>query len=128
LEHNLNSIREDLGNSDDIVIRPIRLAGGVAAAVVFTEGLANEQFISEFILESAMKDSAVERADTQESAPAPDSAMRQLELVAIAMGELEYVHVFKAVYQVLLSGNTLVLIEEPRAGRIAGYRRRARSR
>ncbi len=111
LEHNLNSIREDLGNSDDIVIRPIRLAGGVAAAVVFTEGLANVQFISEFILESAMKDSTVERADTQESAPAPDSAMRQLELVAIAMGELEYVHVFKAVYQVLLSGNTLVLID-----------------
>lgn len=56
LQDNLELIRSQLGNSSDIVIRELSFPGGdgLVLAVVYTDGLADKQSVSEFILESAM--------------------------------------------------------------------------
>nr|WP_214626769.1 spore germination protein [Paenibacillus agaridevorans] len=109
LKDNLDTIREVLGGSDDIVIRPIRLSGGVAAAIVFTDGLANEQLVAEFILDRAMTDDTDQ--ETERTGNGTKEIVSELERHILAVGELEFVHVFKSLFHALLSGNTIVLLD-----------------
>ncbi|MHA6480524.1 spore germination protein [Paenibacillus sp. strain BS8-2] len=109
LEKNLDTIRHDLGNSEDIVIRPLRIGNRVAAAIIYTEGLANRELISHFIITTSMDISDL--FDEATSQHMPHEVMMEVERRAIAIGDISFTYTFKSVYAALLSGDTIVLVD-----------------
>ncbi|WP_182007572.1 spore germination protein, partial [Priestia aryabhattai] len=58
LSSNLNMIKQKTGNSSDVVIREIKMGINfdIKAAIVYVEGIVDNQAIQEFLLQSIMKD------------------------------------------------------------------------
>src|SRR5690242_21117543 len=58
LSDNLNIIKQKTGNSSDVVIREIKMGINfdIKAAIVYVEGIVDNQAIQEFLLQSIMKD------------------------------------------------------------------------
>lgn len=65
LHNNLDYIRMKLGNSSDIVIRELRVGGDgeQRVAVIYTDGMADQATITDFIMESLLGDSQVLRGN-----------------------------------------------------------------
>ncbi|REK71797.1 spore germination protein [Paenibacillus paeoniae] len=119
LPDNLELIRQQLGNSSDIVIRQVGLPGEIAWAVVYTDGLADKQLVSEFILESAMLHDRVK----EESKHDPASISPQLLASnVLAIGETKEISNFGQLFTSLLSGESVVLVDGHAAAITAGTR------
>ena len=58
LSGNLNIIKQKTGNSSDVVIREIKMGGDsdIKTAIVYVEGIVDNQSIQEYLLQSMMKD------------------------------------------------------------------------
>lgn len=58
LSENLTLIKEKTGNSSDIVIRHFKIGSNnsLAAAIVYIEGIVDNQAIQDYLLQSLMKD------------------------------------------------------------------------
>lgn len=58
LSENLNLIKEKTGKSSDIVIRHFKIDvnNSLAAAIVYIEGIGDNQAIQDYLLQSLMKD------------------------------------------------------------------------
>lgn len=59
LHNNLDYIRTKLGNSSDIVVRELRIGGDgeQRVALIYTDGMADQAIITDFIMESLLGDS-----------------------------------------------------------------------
>ncbi|WP_254659830.1 spore germination protein, partial [Paenibacillus sp. KS1] len=77
LQRNLDYIRTKLGNSSDIVIRELRVGGKgeQRIALVYTDGLADQAIITDFMMESLLNDSQILQGDN--STQQADSAASQ---------------------------------------------------
>lgn len=107
---NIQRIRQDLGSSDDIVIREIRSeAGGLTmAAIVYTDGLVDEHAINQFVMKSLSLNWL-----TGEEPSGPDvvpDAVRLLESFAVAAGSVHTVNDYNGLYDAMLSGDVVVLL------------------
>lgn len=58
LSENLTLIKEKTGNSSDIVIRHFKIGSNnsISAAIVYIEGIVDNQSIQDYLLQSLMKD------------------------------------------------------------------------
>ncbi|MED3903455.1 spore germination protein, partial [Priestia megaterium] len=58
LSGNLNNIKKKTGNSSDVVIREIKMGGNsdIKTAIVYVDGIVDNQSIQEYLLQSMMKD------------------------------------------------------------------------
>ena len=58
LAENIQNIKKDLGSSDDIIIREICIGNerSMKIAVLYTDGLADKQTITDFFMESLMQE------------------------------------------------------------------------
>lgn len=98
LQPNIDKIRKDLGNSDDIVIREITF-GVARAAIIYTDGLADKKMITDFILETP--DQTTER----------DNLLEALKELAQKLGDYKEITDFQQIYSSFLSGGTVLLLD-----------------
>ncbi|RJX37318.1 spore germination protein [Paenibacillus pinisoli] len=121
LQDNLELIRSQLGNSSDIVIRELSYPGGdgLALAVVYTDGLADKQSVSEFILESAMLRDQMTRGEGGDAVRvSPQTLVNQV----LSISDTRDVPNYGSLFNALLSGETIVLVDGYASAIAAGTR------
>ncbi|OBZ14541.1 spore gernimation protein KB [Bacillus sp. FJAT-27264] len=110
LEEMLDNIKSELGNSPDLKIRHVLLAGAVpvkAAAVHFSE-LANADSVNQFVVGSLLEVSVETFKDGEGgSANLPDYILNR----ALEIGQASRKEVWNEVLLALLSGETLILLD-----------------
>lgn len=123
LEANLQTIRDTLGHSTDIIIRnlPVGYEGNQSIAILYTDGLADKNIITDFIMKSVMLDIKLfERADRKIALPS--DAVQALKNYALTIGDIRDVSDFAALYHALLSGDTIILIDGHNQGVVCSTR------
>ncbi|RAK22283.1 spore germination protein KA [Anoxybacillus vitaminiphilus] len=105
---NLEKIREDIGQSSDIIIRIVK--AGVnhrhGVGVIYTDGLADKETVQNFILESLL-------IDLRESFQKIDAENFFLFIkdCVLKAGEVKEISDFQKVYFHVLSGDTVILVD-----------------
>ncbi|MGM0750656.1 MAG: spore germination protein [Bacillota bacterium] len=109
LEENLKSISKAIGNSDDVVIRKIKIGKerSINAGIIYTDGIVDTKSINDFILESLMIDFNYEKNG--------HSGMDLLDCLrdsVVAVGNIQDINDFDSLYSALFSGHVIVLMNE----------------
>lgn len=108
VEHNLERIARDMGDSDDLVIRkiPYLFTDRNAAAIVYIDGLSDADAINTYIIEVLSG-----------SMEGHEGALQTMDKAALAktllvgMGSITAVREMNALYNFLLSGSALILLD-----------------
>ncbi|MDQ6418800.1 spore germination protein [Paenibacillus sp. LHD-117] len=122
IRQNLEIIKNDLGNSGDIIFREVWLASGEAIAVIYVDCLADKQAVSDFILEPMIYEAHLPGTDSGGSPVSPGDALRSLKRYVLATAETKEVTNFEELYNALLSGETIILVDGHRAALTASTR------
>jgi spore germination protein KA len=106
LSANLNIIKQKTGNSSDVVIRHLKMGSNynIRVAIVYLEGIVDNQWIQEFLLESMMKDNEKEKVNEHNA----------LELISedmMAVSNVTFIHNWNDLFSALMAGDTLVLVD-----------------
>ncbi|MGO4271003.1 spore germination protein, partial [Paenibacillus sp. TAF58] len=102
LQDNLRLIKEEIGNSDDIVFREFRIGengGGLDAVVFYTDGLVDTKSVQDFIMETLMVD-----------IPGIDLKNKAIGDV-LTVGDMQQLTDFGTLFTRLLSGNAILLLD-----------------
>lgn len=112
LEENLQQIRQTLGHSTDIIIRkvPIGQEGAQTIALLYTDGLADDKGIINFIMKSVMLNLKSSKDADREIAVA-SNVLQALKDYALTVGDIRDLTDFDALYNALLSGDAVILID-----------------
>lgn len=123
LRDNLRRIEADMGKSGDIVLREVSIgtAGRYSMALVYTDGLADKTLINDHILEGLMNEPALVEEAVQ-SAPSSGSLIQALSRHALAVDSIDPVGDFETLYDRLLSGDAIILMDGQAEGLAAGTR------
>nr|WP_163183847.1 spore germination protein [Neobacillus sedimentimangrovi] len=100
IDENIFRIKGELGNSSDLVFRDFKL-GSLRGTAIYIDGLADNQMISDFFLES-ISDSKV------------DSNQNLFEVLmrkTIGLGNIQTITNWNEVFDSFLSGNTLFFLD-----------------
>jgi spore germination protein KA len=97
---NLSRLKEELGNSTDLAYREFQIQhfSGIA---VYIDGLANNELISDFFMESLLED----KKEGQEE------FFQWMVNKAAGLGNLQIIKNWQKVYESLLSGDTVIFID-----------------
>ncbi|WP_409344451.1 spore germination protein [Paenibacillus sp. MBLB4367] len=119
LQPNLQTIKETLGFSSDLVVREIRIgiSGSIKAGIVYTEGMADKEIINRF-MDSVMLQSR--EADLSRNAVPSGNTMTLLKEFILTLGDLKEVQDYKSLFAAVLSGDTVILVDGFEYGFIAG--------
>nr|WP_274653100.1 spore germination protein [Paenibacillus humicola] len=104
---NIRKAEEDLGRSTDIIIREVRTRTFVvpSIAVLYTDGLADEKVINDFIMESFFLDI------TEEPVSSSSDLFQIVQDKAVTIGDIKTVTDFETLYHAILSGETVILLD-----------------
>lgn len=113
LDANIEWIRETTGNSRDVIVRTVRIgaAGTTKASIIHTDGLTDKEMITRF-LESFMLH-ARDPALFQQLDPSQNewNPLQMLEDFVLTLGSVSEIADFQMLFDHLLSGNTIILID-----------------
>ncbi|PNE07707.1 spore germination protein [Priestia megaterium] len=106
LSENLTLIKEKTGNSSDIVIRHFKLGvnNSLAAAIVYIEGIVDNQAIQDYLLQSLMKDNQKNDLNDQNA----------LELISediVTIGNVSFADNWDDLLSSLMSGDSLLIVD-----------------
>ncbi|MBY0214582.1 spore germination protein [Priestia aryabhattai] len=106
LPNNLNMIKQKTGKSSDVIIREIKLGGkaDINTAIVYIEGIVNNQAIQEYILQSMMKDNHKEEINQY-------NAMGLLSEDIMTVGNITSITNSDDLFCSLTAGDTLILVD-----------------
>ncbi|MBD2869893.1 spore germination protein [Paenibacillus arenilitoris] len=121
LKENIQKIKQDLGGSDDIIIREITFGkdDSAHAAIIYTDGLADKKLITDFILDSQTQKSYAEELDREADR---DNLLEALKALALNLGDNKEIADFRSLYNAILSGETVLLLEGYSVGIAASTR------
>lgn len=110
IDENLKYIRDTLKDCDDIIFREFLIGKrqNHKLAVIFTDGLANKDQVSNFVLESLMQQARIARPDVD------DDSYDLYELVTkgnLAMTEMNHIEDLVEAVSNILIGETVLLID-----------------
>lgn len=113
LQDNIQQIKESIGNSADIIIREISIgkAHDQKMAIIYTDGLADGKVISNFILESVLFD-AKTVSDVDQRITDRQETIRALKDLILTIGDIKEVADFESLYNSLLSGDAIILLDK----------------
>jgi len=123
LQDNIQQIMQSLGNSTDIIIREISIgeANDQKMAIVYTDGLADDKVVSNFILESVLYD-AKKISDFEQRLTVAQGIIPALKNLVLTIGDVKEVAHFDDLYDSLLSGDTIILLDGHNQGIAASTR------
>jgi spore germination protein KA len=123
LGQNLQRIRQTMGNSTDIIIREVRIGkdGDQIIAILYTDGLADKNIVSDFIMESMMLDNSLS-GDVKGRIQTSSNVMQILKDYTLTIGDIHDITAFENLYNALLSGDAVILIDGQTQGIVASAR------
>ncbi|WP_226672039.1 spore germination protein [Rossellomorea aquimaris] len=106
LSDNLEIIREKTGKSSDVIVRHVKMGeqSRIQTAIIYIEGIVDEQFIQEFLLQSMMKDEHKESLNERDA----------LEVISdnmMTVGSVSSFQTWEDLFSYLMEGDTIVLID-----------------
>ncbi|WP_429860125.1 spore germination protein [Brevibacillus reuszeri] len=109
---NIQKIKDDLGNSTDIIIREIRFGrdNDRVMGIMYTDGLVDRNVITEFTMKAVTLDSQFIREE-QRQHDAYHDIFHTLKEYALSIGDHGEIDNFAALYNALLSGEAIILID-----------------
>ncbi|MBP2001883.1 spore germination protein KA [Paenibacillus shirakamiensis] len=112
-------IMQKFGNSPDLSLRLFQIGqkASTNVAIMYMKGMVNQPGINEFVAGSLLSDS---HGDPDQSTP--ESWMTFLMNRALSTGEANIVHSVKDMILAILSGDTVILIEDCQDGIVVGTR------
>lgn len=99
-QENVTRLRMELGNSNDLALREIKVRQNKGVAV-YIDGLADNQMISDFFLESLLEDTKGSH----------DDFFQWMLEKAVGLGNLQVIINWNQVFDFLLSGNTILFLD-----------------
>ncbi|MGC4378473.1 spore germination protein [Fictibacillus sp. Mic-4] len=116
LAGNLEIIKQRTGNSTDVVIRILNIGfqSEIKAAIVYVEGIVNDESVNDFLIESITNNRALKERMTKQNV---------LETIAeetIALGNVQTVNKWDELLVSLMSGETIIIIDGTNEAIIAG--------
>ncbi|PTM57574.1 spore germination protein [Desmospora activa] len=107
LHANLEKIREELGESTDLVIRQFQSKGDkpIPFALVYIDGLVNSDRIGDLIMKSMLLESESYHRTT------PENTFARVKTRILAIGEIKAVHDWDQLLLSILSGETAILMD-----------------
>ncbi|MDL4840581.1 spore germination protein [Aquibacillus rhizosphaerae] len=111
LKENLAAIKATVGNSYDIVIREINIGSNtsIKAAVLYTDGLVDKNIVNDFIMHTLMID--IREAKTGQVISNENELFALIKNSSLTSVEVNEVTTYKAIFEQLLSGDTIVLLD-----------------
>ncbi|MEJ9228381.1 spore germination protein [Peribacillus butanolivorans] len=121
LEGNIQHVKQQLGNSGDIVIREIQIGkeGIFKACIFYTDGLVDTSSIQNFIMESLMLDI---NPDQEQMISSQMNVLQVLKGRILAVGDIKDVTEFSSLFTSLLSGDVILLLDGYSQGFSIGMR------
>ncbi|KON67161.1 spore gernimation protein KA [Peribacillus butanolivorans] len=121
LQGNIQHVKQQLGNSSDIVIREIQIGKepNVKACIFYTDGLVDTNSIQNFILESLMLDI---HPDQEQMISYQQNVLQVLKGRILAVGDIQDVTEFSSLFTSLLSGDVILLLDGYAQGFTIGMR------
>ncbi|MEC2078546.1 spore germination protein [Metabacillus fastidiosus] len=109
LKENIQKVKQTLGNSDDIVIREIRIGKKktIEAGIIYTDGLIDSASVQDFIMESLMLD--LPQIETDEVNL--EDFLLQLKETVLTVGEISDVYDYNSLFDSLLTGHVILLFK-----------------
>ncbi|PAK42218.1 spore germination protein, partial [Priestia megaterium] len=106
LSSNLDTIQQKTGKSSDVVIRQIKMGSNskVEIAIIYVEGIVDNQSIQEFLLESMMKDDKKSKLNEH-------NALDLISEDMMTIGKVSPIHNWDDLFLALMAGDTLVLVD-----------------
>ncbi|WP_460148795.1 spore germination protein, partial [Priestia megaterium] len=106
LSGNLNMIKRKTGNSSDVVIREIKMGGAsdIKTAIVYIEGIVDNQSIQDYLLQSMMKDDHKEEINQH-------NAIDLLSKDIMTIGNISSITNLDDLFASLMAGDTLILVD-----------------
>ncbi|CAI8709755.1 spore germination protein [Priestia megaterium] len=106
LSDNLNMIKRKTGNSSDVVIREIKMGGAsdIKTAIVYIEGIVDNQSIQDYLLQSMMKDDHKEEINQH-------NAIDLLSKDIMTIGNISSITNLDDLFASLMAGDTLILVD-----------------
>lgn len=106
LQDNLSLVKQKFGNSPDIIIRELKIGSSKAkAAVIYVQGLVDNQLLNDFLMESLMQYQSSSQNETK-----PEMLDNIYDLV-IPMGGVKKQTEWSKLLESLLVGATLLFID-----------------
>ncbi|MDO6851685.1 spore germination protein [Priestia megaterium] len=105
LSSNLDMIQQKTGKSSDVVIRQIKLGSNsdVETAIIYVEGIVDNQSIQEFLLEAMMKDDKKTKVNEH-------NALDLISEDMMTIGNITFISKWDGLFLSLMAGDTLVLV------------------
>jgi spore germination protein KA len=108
LKDNLQQIKQEFGNSSDVVIREFEIGSTqVQAAAVFIDNLIDRKLVDDFIMRSLMIDTTQESLKNRVS---DKNVFNFIKDNALTIGEVEAIKEWNGLMMSILSGETVILI------------------
>ena len=106
LSDNLNIIKQKTGNSSDVVIREIKIGENynMRTAIVYIEGIVDNQSIQEYILQSIMKDNNKNKINRY-------NVIDLFSKDIMTIGNISPITNFDDLFGALMAGDTLILVD-----------------
>ncbi|WP_375135771.1 spore germination protein [Lysinibacillus fusiformis] len=100
-------MKKIMGHSNDIIIREIKVGKlkNQLVGIIYTDGLADQSVVSNFIMESLMLD--IESADIHNSG----EIIQFLKDYCLTIGDIKDISSFTALYNSILNGDTVILLD-----------------
>jgi spore germination protein KA len=107
LPFNLQTIKETTGYSSDIVFRIVRVGQNpeVKVAIVYTDGLVDNQTVNDCLIESLLNDPDMQKQFS------PKQALSMIEGNVVSVGGVKIVNNWPELFLSLMSGETIILID-----------------
>lgn len=111
LSDNIQFIKDTLGESSDLVIREFNAGeeGKIKVGVFYTDGLVDKNAVQEYIIKILMLD--IRKVSLDPSAISGKKIVEVLKEFALPNGEIDEIIDFKNLFNNLLSGDTIILID-----------------
>ncbi|MBY0083870.1 spore germination protein [Brevibacillus sp. M2.1A] len=118
LDENLEKVKKELGNSTDLVTRQVRLKAidQVVVGILYTEGLVDKNMISSF-MESLMLHA--KKMDIPAETECKERSLILMKDFLLTIGGVEEVYDFDHLYDAILTGDTVILVDGYSYGFIA---------
>jgi spore germination protein KA len=116
LKANLDFIKEELGNSSDIVTREFQAGenGELKLGIIFTDGLTNTDAVQSFILDTLME--KIRYANLGPNVVNKLNWFDVIKSVSLPVGGLTEISDFQKLFFHLLSGDTILLMDGQQKG------------
>lgn len=108
LKDNLQQIRQEVGNSPDVVIREFEIGSSqIQIAAVYTSGLADKNMVSDFVMRSLMIDTV---DVTFQNGVSEENIFDFIKDNALTVGEVKVIKDWNGLILSVLSGDTVILM------------------